>query len=70
VPAFTRAPQACARLGVIHSQVFGGFSGNACGTRIADSGSRILITMDGYYRSGALTDHKVKAAEAGPAARR
>src|ERR1700730_7991743 len=55
---------ACARLGVVHSEVFGGFSGNACGTRIADSGSRILITMDGYYRSGTLADHKVKADEA------
>jgi acetyl-CoA synthetase len=55
---------ACARLGVIHSQVFGGFSGNACGTRIADSGSRVLITMDGYYRSGGMQDHKVKADEA------
>jgi acetyl-CoA synthetase len=55
---------ACARLGVIHSEVFGGFSGHACGTRIADSGSRVLITMDGYYRAGALTDHKVKADEA------
>jgi acetyl-CoA synthetase len=55
---------ACARLGVIHSQVFGGFSGNACGTRIADSGSRVLITMDGYYRAGGMQDHKVKADEA------
>jgi acetyl-CoA synthetase len=55
---------ACARIGVVHSQVFGGFSGNACGTRIADSGSRVLITMDGYYRAGSLTDHKVKADEA------
>ncbi len=55
---------ACARLGVIHSEVFGGFSGNACGSRIADSGSRVLITMDGYYRAGGLTDHKVKADEA------
>jgi acetyl-CoA synthetase len=55
---------ACARLGVIHSEVFGGFSGHACGTRIADSGSRVLITMDGYYRAGDLTDHKVKADEA------
>ena len=45
-------------------QVFGGFSGNACGTRIADSGSRVLITMDGYYRAGNLIDHKVKADEA------
>ena len=55
---------ACARLGVVHSQVFGGFSGNACGTRIADSGSRVLITMDGYYRAGSMQDHKVKADEA------
>jgi acetyl-CoA synthetase len=55
---------ACARLGVIHSEVFGGFSGAACGSRIADSGSRVLITMDGYYRAGQMTDHKVKADEA------
>jgi acetyl-CoA synthetase len=55
---------ACARLGVVHSQVFGGFSGNACGGRIADSKSKILVTMDGYYRNGELQDHKVKADEA------
>jgi acetyl-CoA synthetase len=64
VPELPVTMLACARLGIIHSQVFGGFSGNACGTRIADSGSRVLITMDGYYRSGDLTDHKVKADEA------
>lgn len=52
---------ACARLGVIHSQVFGGFSGQACGTRIQDSGSRVLITMDAYCRSGSLIDHKANA---------
>jgi len=55
---------ACARLGVVHSQVFGGFSGAACGERIADSQSRILVTMDGYYRNGELVDHKAKADEA------
>ncbi len=49
---------ACARLGVIHSQVFSGFSGQACGERVADSGSRVLITADSYYRSGILLDHK------------
>jgi acetyl-CoA synthetase len=64
VPELPVTMLACARLGVVHSQVFGGFSGNAAGTRIADCGSRILITMDGYYRSGTLTDHKVKADEA------
>jgi acetyl-CoA synthetase len=64
VPELPITMLACARLGVVHSQVFGGFSGNACGTRIADSGSRVLITMDGYYRSGDMVDHKVKADEA------
>jgi acetyl-CoA synthetase len=52
---------ACARLGVIHSEVFGGFSGRACANRIVDSGSRVLITMDAYYRGGKLLDHKEKA---------
>ena len=52
---------ACARLGVIHSEVFGGFSGKACADRIVDSGSNILITMDAYYRGGKLIDHKEKA---------
>ena len=69
VPELPVTMLACARLGVIHSQVFGGFSGTACGHRIADSSSRVLITMDGYYRSGQLTDHKVKADEALTAAR-
>jgi acetyl-CoA synthetase len=64
VPELPITMLACARLGVVHSEVFGGFSGNACGTRIADSRSRVLITMDGYYRSGDLVDHKVKADEA------
>jgi acetyl-CoA synthetase len=64
VPALPVAMLACARLGVVHSQVFGGFSGAACGGRIADSQSKVLVTMDGYYRNGELVDHKVKADEA------
>src|SRR6266404_1511356 len=64
VPELPVSMLACARLGVIHSEVFGGFSGAACGGRIADSGSDILVTMDGYYRNGDLIDHKVKADEA------
>ncbi len=52
---------ACARLGVIHSVVFGGFSAKACGERIADSGSEVLVTMDGYYRGGKLLEHKAKS---------
>ncbi|MDQ0381384.1 acetate--CoA ligase [Amycolatopsis thermophila] len=64
VPELPVAMLACARLGVIHSEVFGGFSGAACGGRIADSGSRVLVTMDAYHRNGQLVDHKAKADEA------
>jgi acetyl-CoA synthetase len=60
VPELPITMLACARLGVIHSVVFGGFSGIACGQRIADSGSRVLVSMDGYYRSGQPIDHKEK----------
>ena len=69
VPDLPVSMLACARLGVIHNQVFGGFSGPACGGRIADSQSRILVTMDGYYRNGELIDHKAKADEAVATAR-
>jgi acetyl-CoA synthetase len=69
VPELPVSMLACARLGVIHSEVFGGFSGTACGGRIADSESRILVTMDGYYRNGELVDHKAKADEAVAVAR-
>jgi acetyl-CoA synthetase len=70
VPELPVAMLACARLGVIHSEVFGGFSGAACGHRISDSESRILVTMDAYYRSGELIDHKAKADEAVEVARK
>jgi acetyl-CoA synthetase len=69
VPDLPVSMLACARLGVIHSEVFGGFSGTACGQRIADSQSTILVTIDAYYRNGELIDHKVKADEAIAAAR-
>jgi len=61
VPELPIAMLACARLGVIHSQVFSGFSGKACADRIVDSGSRVLITMDAYYRNGIIQDQKEKA---------
>src|SRR5579884_1623823 len=64
VPELPITMLACARLGVIHSVVFGGFSGAACGQRIADSGSRVLISMDSYWRSGSLIDHKEKVDQA------
>jgi acetyl-CoA synthetase len=70
VPELPVSMLACARLGVIHSQVFGGFSGTACGQRMADARSTVLVTIDGYYRNGQLIDHKAKADEAIEAAHR
>jgi acetyl-CoA synthetase len=64
VPELPVSMLACARLGVIHSEVFGGFSGHACGQRMGDAKSTILVTMDAYYRNGELIDHKIKADDA------
>jgi len=61
IPELPVTMLACARLGIVHSVVFGGFSGEACGMRAADSGSRVLIYADSYYRSGKLIDHKASA---------
>ena len=61
IPELPITMLACARLGVVHSVVFGGFSGEACGTRAADSGSRVLIYADGYWRNGKWIDHKGNA---------
>src|SRR5262249_42157180 len=61
VPELPITMLACARLGVIHSQVFSGFSGKATADRIVDSESRLLITMDAYHRGCQLLDHKEKA---------
>jgi len=52
IPELPITMLACARLGVVHSVVFGGFSSEACGLRAADSGSRVLIYADSYWRNG------------------
>ncbi len=46
------AMQACARLGLIHSVVFGGFSAKSLNERIIDAGAKAVITSDGQYRGG------------------
>jgi acetyl-CoA synthetase len=64
IPELPMAMLACARIGAIHSVVFGGFSSEALRDRINDCGSKILITADGYYRSGRIVQNKVSANEA------
>ena len=46
------AMQACARLGLIHSVVFGGFSAKSLCERIVDAGAKVVITADGQFRGG------------------
>jgi acetyl-CoA synthetase len=50
LPELAIAVLACARIGAIHSVVFGGFSANALGDRITDSECKMVITSDGAYR--------------------
>lgn len=64
IPELPIAMLACARIGAIHSVVFGGFSSEALRDRINDCGSRVLITADGYYRSGRIVQNKINADEA------
>lgn len=46
------AMQACARLGLVHSVVFGGFSSKSLNERIIDAGAKAVITSDGQFRGG------------------
>jgi acetyl-CoA synthetase len=64
VPELAVALLACARIGVAHNVVFGGFSAEALRDRINDSKSRILITQDGGYRRGAVVPLKKNADDA------
>ncbi len=64
IPELPIAMLACARIGAIHSVVFGGFSSEALRDRINDCGSKILITADGYYRNGRIVQNKVSADDA------
>ena len=50
IPQLAVAMLACARIGAIHSIVFGGFSAQSLSDRINDSGCKMLITSDGGYR--------------------
>jgi len=61
IPELAVSMLACARIGAIHSIVFGGFSADALKDRIQDCDSRILITCDGFYRGKKLVDQKKNA---------
>ncbi len=54
VPEAAIAMLACARIGAMHSVVFGGFSAESIKDRVLDSGATIIVTADGGYRRGAV----------------
>ncbi|MGF1599770.1 MAG: acetate--CoA ligase [Acidimicrobiales bacterium] len=58
IPELPVAMLACARIGVAHSVIFGGFSAEAIVDRCEDAEARILITADGGYRKGAAAPLK------------
>ncbi len=61
IPELAISLLACARIGAIHSVVFGGFSAEALRDRIIDSGARTVITSNFGYRSGKLINIKENA---------
>jgi acetyl-CoA synthetase len=64
VPEVAVAMQACARIGAVHTVVFGGFSAESLRDRIIDAQAQVLITADGGYRRGAVVPLKQNADDA------
>ncbi|MEN9509688.1 MAG: hypothetical protein RLZZ621_2251 [Gemmatimonadota bacterium] len=64
IPEAVFAMLACARIGAIHTVVFGGFSAESLRDRINDCGCKVLITADGGYRRGQTVPLKRNADEA------
>jgi acetyl-CoA synthetase len=58
IPEAVVAMLACARIGAVHSVVFGGFSADSIRDRLADSGATLVITADGGYRRGQIVTLK------------
>ncbi|WP_308491569.1 acetate--CoA ligase [Microbacterium terrisoli] len=55
IPEAAIAMLACARVGAIHSVVFGGFSADSLRSRVDDAAARLVITADGGYRKGRVS---------------
>ena len=58
IPELPVAMLACARIGAVHSVVFGGFSSDSLADRILDADARVVITQDGSWRGGGVVPLK------------
>ncbi len=68
IPELAVAMLACARIGAVHSIVFGGFSADALADRIVDSTCQVVLTSDGMFRGDRPMPRKAPADEAMAAA--
>jgi acetyl-CoA synthetase len=64
VPELPITMLACAKIGAMHSVIYGGFSVEALAARIEDAKSKVLVTADGGYRRGKIVDLKQIANDA------
>jgi acetyl-CoA synthetase len=64
IPELAIAMLACARIGAIHSVVFGGFSAEALRDRLNDAQAKVVVTADGGYRRGAVVPLKANVDDA------
>jgi acetyl-CoA synthetase len=66
IPEAATAMLACARIGAVHSVVFGGFSAEAVRERMNDAGAKVVLTADGGWRKGAVVPLKANVDAALP----
>ena len=64
IPELAAAVLGCARIGAVHSVIFGGFAPHAIIERVKDASSRVIVTADGGWRRGAVVDLKKNVDEA------
>jgi acetyl-CoA synthetase len=68
IPEVVAATLACGRIGAIYTPIFSGYGAEAIATRLQDSGAKVMITADGFYRRGKIVPMKATADAAARAA--
>ncbi len=61
IPEVVAATLACGKLGAVYTPIFSGYGAEAAATRLRDSGAKLLITADGFYRRGKVVPMKETA---------